>query len=152
MLPLYQFQCWMVSTKPKGSPVGKEIPGWDIQLTYSCVSIVGSPHCDLTPIWIAWESTGIEHKKSDYSGKERRVATSALGLWQNKFILLVPKCLTSSFAHLQSQYDPPSNQGSWWGTSLPNLGPQAKSLSSTGSSSIFIQFGEQSHSSVEGWV
>ena len=60
--------------------------------------------------------------------KKEGLATAALGLWQNKFMLVVPKCPTSSSAYLQSQYDPPSNQGSWWGASLPDSGPQAESL------------------------
>lgn len=43
----------MAPLKPKGSPVGKESPGWDIQFTYSCVSIVESPTRS-RPTWIAW--------------------------------------------------------------------------------------------------
>ena len=41
--------------------------------------------------------------------KKEELAILALGLWQNKFIPVVPKCPASSFAHLKSQYDPPTN-------------------------------------------
>lgn len=140
----------MVSTEPKGSPVGKESPGWDIQFTYSCVSIVGSPHCDPTPTWIAWESTGFEHKKSDYSGKERRACNISTWIMAEQIHACSAQVSTAALLTCRANTTHRLTREAGGVQICLTRVPKQKAFSSTGSSSIFIQSGEPSHCSVEG--
>lgn len=144
MLPLYQLQCSTMLnglTEPKGSPVEKRVRvGYPVHLQL-CVNCWESPLWS-APTWIAWESTGFEHKKSDYSGKERTL-TSALGLWQNKFILVVPKCPQQLCLPAEPSTHRPTREDGGVQICLTRV-PKQKAFSSTGSRLFSFSLGAKS--------